>query len=490
MTMTVHNGFGTLRARSVREQFASEHRSPALGWSLVLLACLFPMFLLNGCSVVRQTHETVRNEHLFTSSNRRIEKQMEEWAEEAFYSHCGPDAMLLEDKHFRKGFCAGFSRYLRTGSTNEPLLPPPEYLKAKYVNWEGRDAVNRWIRGHEVGAVAAAQSGYRDLIKIPVLGVIAPDDNALPPAESVVVDAVMGGPFPHYAPVEPQPIPPSLPLEDEPAPPLTEPTPALEADPVSVPSADRNFDAFSLPIRSTQTSPDLPANTQTLSVDHPAAGGASTEGWADAPLPQIEEPGDQFAEGTLEELPDETLLILEEELPGSSDDAAELVDQTLPTLPLDETDFQWLENLPPEETLPGEDDAAWERTRADVPASLEPDIEPADPSDEELWLHPPETRQNGFGFPDSSTITVVFEEQAASPTSGVPTTQQLPAAQADKAAQRRAALYSQIANSVKPDAEHVDQCVQPAVKHQFIDESAWPDLNQIMAWPPENNAQN
>jgi hypothetical protein len=500
MTSTVQNSFEALRGCSAKHADAQQLRRPVdaqplLGWSLVLLACLFPIFLLSGCSVLRQTHETVQNEHLYSSSNRRIEKRMEEWAEHAYLTHCGPDAMLLSDNHYKKGFHAGFARYLRTGSTTEPLLPPPEYLKAKYVSWDGRDAVNRWIRGHEVGAGVAAQSGYRELIKIPVLGAIAQDDIPMPPAESVIIDAVMGTHLPEYAPVHPQPIPPGLPTDEELAP-FPEPTPSVEEAPSGTPSADRDFDAFSLPIRSTRSTELNTPTTQAESIDTLELDHSETQQWADTPPLHAEQRQPvRFAQEPLEAMPYESLptLELEEELPGWANDAPELAEQSSGSHSAEELDFQWLENLAEDETALDEENAAWERSRAEVPPTLEHEYAPQTPTSDELWLHPPEVapaEENGLGFPDSSTITVVFEEQAAPQPANVQSRpERQPAVQPDRASLRRTALYQQIANAAKPERDHVDPCVQPPTDHELIDETAWPDLDRIMSWPAENEPQ-
>ena len=44
-------------------------------------------------------------------------------------------------------------------------------MKAEYVSWSGRQFVEQWIRGYSIGSEEAARSGYRELIKLPNMGI-------------------------------------------------------------------------------------------------------------------------------------------------------------------------------------------------------------------------------------------------------------------------------------------------------------------------------
>src|SRR5262245_5304507 len=70
--------------------------------------------------------------------------------------------------HFAQGFKQGFVEYVNVGATEPPVLPPRRYWKVHYQTLEGQRAINEWFTGFRFGVIAAEQSGYRDLMVIPV----------------------------------------------------------------------------------------------------------------------------------------------------------------------------------------------------------------------------------------------------------------------------------------------------------------------------------
>jgi len=487
MTRMVQNSGGMLReaqsdlsarrADEGKQRRARRRRAISRSCRLLLTLCLSPACLLAGCSVVKLTKETVRTEHVFSRSNRKIEKQMRAWAEEAWLCHCGPHNELLADEHFRCGFEAGFIRYLRTGDPNGPLMPPREYLKAKYVSIEGRAAVNRWMEGHALGMIAGEQSGYRELVKIPVMGAIAPDDSAMPVAESVVVDAVVDPLAPPMAPVDPHftpsppPIEQNIPAYDgsEEIRPTPEPMPPMPPapEPTAAELDDAALDAFGAHVSRHEES-DAPEETQERLV-------ANEELW----LPT----------GTTDAIEDDHLLNdSSTPLPGETNEQAiDKRELSQDVTAKSDDEFRWLGNLSPEppDELADNTENASNASPADLDEQDVPD--PPESESTDSWLHPPEppaAESDEFGFPESPAELVIFEdEEIAEPTEPEPQIQQI--SNESRAGARRYELYKHFATATKPTADHIDTCIQPdrELDAAVESETDWPQLDKVMAWP-------
>jgi hypothetical protein len=71
--------------------------------------------------------------------------------------------------YYAQGFLDGFSDYLYAGGTGEPpVVPPWQYRRLAYETPEGAQAVEDWFAGFRHGARAAQESGFRNLVVVPV----------------------------------------------------------------------------------------------------------------------------------------------------------------------------------------------------------------------------------------------------------------------------------------------------------------------------------
>jgi hypothetical protein len=70
---------------------------------------------------------------------------------------------------YARGFRDGYADYLFAGGTGEPpLLPPRRYWGVGYETPDGVQAIQDWFAGYRHGAAEAEQSGYRQLVRIPL----------------------------------------------------------------------------------------------------------------------------------------------------------------------------------------------------------------------------------------------------------------------------------------------------------------------------------
>lgn len=145
-----------------------------------LLLCSVLFLSLSGCSVLKNAHHTISGEIHYKASNRAVEKRIKKWAEEGWIAYTASCPEVEYNKHFKRGFKAGYIRHLRTGKLDDAAAPPYEYTKAKYVDWETRHLVQQWIQGHSMGTLAAVESGYRELIIVPVAGAGNPSVEPVP----------------------------------------------------------------------------------------------------------------------------------------------------------------------------------------------------------------------------------------------------------------------------------------------------------------------
>lgn len=136
-------------------------------------------------------------------------------AKEAWERYQGDHSGTAYSPDFATGFKTGYADYLFAGGTgNPPPVPPRCYWNSCYETPEGQQAIRDWFAGFHEGAVAAKESGYRELVTIPTW--VPPKPSSLPPPGAP--PPVGPGPGLHEnLPVAPQ-LPSPSPVEELPKP--------------------------------------------------------------------------------------------------------------------------------------------------------------------------------------------------------------------------------------------------------------------------------
>jgi hypothetical protein len=125
----------------------------------------------SGCGVIMDTtHRLVVDQvaynepadNLLTSARDRI-LAGSAWRE---YRRSNPEVDV--SAHFECGFRKGFVDHLDAGAVEPPVVPPRKYWKVIYETPEGHEAINDWFTGYRFGVAAAKQSGFRQLVTIPL----------------------------------------------------------------------------------------------------------------------------------------------------------------------------------------------------------------------------------------------------------------------------------------------------------------------------------
>jgi hypothetical protein len=100
---------------------------------------------------------------------------------------------------YARGFKDGYADYLFAGGTGEPpLLPPRHYWGVGYETPDGVQAIQDWFAGYRHGAVEAEQSGYRQLVMIPLSSPVAGELSQLPTGNEAIAPPLPppAGPLP------------------------------------------------------------------------------------------------------------------------------------------------------------------------------------------------------------------------------------------------------------------------------------------------------
>ena len=133
----------------------------------------------SGCSLFDNfIHTTVVEplhyaRHLDETASKKHFRGFARSAFEVVRAHARADLGDYECEPFsadyQLGFEDGFVDFLDAGGLGSPpTLPPRRYWKAKYQTPHGQGAVTDWFSGYERGAAAAQESGWRQLVLVPV----------------------------------------------------------------------------------------------------------------------------------------------------------------------------------------------------------------------------------------------------------------------------------------------------------------------------------
>jgi hypothetical protein len=137
-------------------------------WRILVLPLL--LSTTGGCTSFWE--DTVRNvveipirkadDGLITCRCRRLAR--EAWKKLVL---CQPNQHYSND--YAKGFQDGYAEYLDLGGNCQPpALPPFCYRQSRYETPAGHQAIEEWYEGYNHGALAARESGQRELIVIPL----------------------------------------------------------------------------------------------------------------------------------------------------------------------------------------------------------------------------------------------------------------------------------------------------------------------------------
>lgn len=78
------------------------------------------------------------------------------------------DRTVEHERHFRKGFEAGYADVASGGNGCVPTLPPRHYWKACYQTPRGKEKTYAWFDGFTHGAIAAHQDGVAGWSRVAV----------------------------------------------------------------------------------------------------------------------------------------------------------------------------------------------------------------------------------------------------------------------------------------------------------------------------------
>ena len=234
-------------------------RGLIMRWKAILVAsCVAPAV---GCQLTQSAVHNLVNEPIEYFDGKKVTRQLRDEAEDVLEDQYGR-RVVTDD--FKDGFIDGYADFLeRGGNTTPPAVPPLKYRRGKYLNAEGHAQIHDYFCGFQAGADAAAQSGRRQFLTVPIL---LPDTPPPPPVNARQIPAeqclpgttVASPPTVTTAPQLPARTPeptaelPALkrPVAD-PTPPLPMvPPPAVKAEPpiADPPSPELPVPKISLPV--------------------------------------------------------------------------------------------------------------------------------------------------------------------------------------------------------------------------------------------------
>lgn len=176
-------------------------------WKAILIAsCVAPSV---GCHLAQTAAHNLMNEPIEYLDGKKVTRQLRDEAEDVLKAQYGRHSVSDD---FEDGFIDGYADYLEHGgNTAPPAVPPLKYRRGKFLNADGHARIHDYFCGFQAGADAAAQSGKRQFLTIPILvpeTPVAPPVNARQiPAEQCAPGSTGVGPTNQPAELLPQPRP-------------------------------------------------------------------------------------------------------------------------------------------------------------------------------------------------------------------------------------------------------------------------------------------
>ena len=213
-------------------------------WGTLLLAA--GLLATTGCQLTRNVAHNLANESAEQWDERKLSRQLRAEARDAWATHCQTGAFSAD---FADGFQDGYADHLESGGNGcPPAVPPLRYRRRDSLNPEGHARIHDYFAGFKVGLDAAAASGRRQFLTVPVLVSDAPTPARLPgtqiPLSSASLrageqlpaprwlDPTTGLPIPDRPLAEPMPLPP-IPGKEKAPDPLKPKLPELPPPPKS-----------------------------------------------------------------------------------------------------------------------------------------------------------------------------------------------------------------------------------------------------------------
>lgn len=145
--------------------------------SLANSGCCYTGNVWGGWDLYTDGIRNLGSEPIRGNDHMILNYRIKGWAGRAWleYKNKSPEHVYSPD--FERGFLEGFRDYIESGGTGEPpAMPTLCYRLSWFRNPPGQLAVKDWYEGFRIGTAAARESGYREVILVP-LSSIPPNYN-------------------------------------------------------------------------------------------------------------------------------------------------------------------------------------------------------------------------------------------------------------------------------------------------------------------------
>ena len=147
-------------------------------WGTLLMAAGF--LTPTGCQLARNVVHNLANESAEQWDERKLSRQLRAEARAAWATYCQQSGGAFS-ADFADGFQDGYADHLESGGNGRPpAVPPLRYRRRDSLTPEGHARIHDYFAGFKAGLDAAAASGRRQFLTVPVLVSDAPTPARLP----------------------------------------------------------------------------------------------------------------------------------------------------------------------------------------------------------------------------------------------------------------------------------------------------------------------
>jgi hypothetical protein len=171
--------------------------------ALILLGCC--LLAESGCSFARNIRRNLIYEVHYVHNEKVIRRLARQYARQAWEAMVGRYGDCF-GRAYEDGFIDGFVDYIVYGgcvsgcgeSAMVPAVPPPHYIKARYMSQEGLREVEEWYMGFRHGSATAMASGLRTLVVVPVFNppIYPSSETQQPTSTDIPPDGMLPAPRP------------------------------------------------------------------------------------------------------------------------------------------------------------------------------------------------------------------------------------------------------------------------------------------------------